>query len=138
MPLAALHDGEKFLIEKYSLGTMPSVSSTDTSYQTLKEAQVLAMGTKDFPRADLKPLNAVPLELATIIGKIWSGKYFLDNEFTLENLRSQRSQNRFDIVHLATHAEFIPNNSNNARIYFRNQGNSRRCQLRGTTGYEMV
>lgn len=106
LPLAALHDGEQFLIEKYSLGTMPNVSLTDTSYQTLKETQVLGMGTKNFSGTGLRSLNAVPLELATIVDNMWPGKSFLDQAFTLENLRSQRFQNRFDIVHLATHASF--------------------------------
>ncbi|MEH2113819.1 CHAT domain-containing protein [Nostoc sp.] len=35
IPLAALHDGKQFLIEKYSLGMLPSLSLTDTSYWSL-------------------------------------------------------------------------------------------------------
>ena len=33
IPLAALHDGKQFLVEKYSLGSIPSVSLTNSSYK---------------------------------------------------------------------------------------------------------
>jgi len=103
VPLAALHDGQKFLIEKYSIGLMPSFSLTDTTYNPLKNAQVLAMGVSKF--SDQKPLPSVPAELSIIIGSLWKGKSFLNEEFTLENLKTQR-QKDFNIVHLATHGEF--------------------------------
>ncbi|HBL61788.1 MAG TPA: hypothetical protein DDZ80_26250, partial [Cyanobacteria bacterium UBA8803] len=51
IPLAALHDGHQFLIEKYSIGAIPSVSLTDTSYQSLQDSQVLAMGASLFPNS---------------------------------------------------------------------------------------
>ncbi|MGK7927735.1 MAG: CHAT domain-containing protein, partial [Spirulina sp.] len=43
LPLAALHDGEQFLVEKYSLGVIPSVSLTNTRYRALQDPQVLAI-----------------------------------------------------------------------------------------------
>lgn len=106
LPLAALHDGKSFLIEKYSISLMPSLSLTDTSYRNIKNAQVLAMGADTF--SEQKPLPAVPIELGAIAGKIWKGKYFLNNAFTLENLKAQRRETPFGIIHLATHANFQP------------------------------
>jgi CHAT domain-containing protein len=38
VPMAALHDGKQFLVEKYSLALIPSVSLMDTRYQSLKGA----------------------------------------------------------------------------------------------------
>jgi filamentous hemagglutinin family protein len=104
IPIAALHDGQGFLIERYSLGLMPSLSLTDTRYQDIKGVEVLAMGADKF--ANLKPLPAVPLELLTITEQLWKGKSFLNNAFTLENLKEQRRIQPFGIIHLATHAEF--------------------------------
>jgi filamentous hemagglutinin family protein len=114
LPVAALHDGKQFLVEKYSLGLIPSVNLTDTRYQSLKDAQVLAMGASKF--ADQKPLPAVPVELLTITPKLWRGKSFLNEAFTLDNLKSQRAKEPFAIIHLATHGEFKPGAPSNSYI----------------------
>ena len=105
LPLAALYDGQEFLVEKYSLSLIPALSLTDTRYVSLKNASVLAMGVAQFDR--LAPLPAVPTELSTIVD-LWPGKSFLNEQFTLQNLKSQRSRNPYQIIHLATHGEFKP------------------------------
>ncbi|MEQ9235821.1 CHAT domain-containing protein [Coleofasciculus sp. E2-BRE-01] len=106
LPLAALHDGQQFLIEAYSLGLIPSVSLTDTRYQSLKNATILAMGASEFPDSTLSPLPAVPIELSTILAEFGQGKLLLNDQFTLDNLKTQRQETSFDIVHLSTHASF--------------------------------
>ncbi|MCU0541210.1 MAG: CHAT domain-containing protein [Oscillatoriaceae cyanobacterium Prado104] len=103
LPLAALHDGKQFLIEKYSISTIPSLSLTDTSYQSLAGARLLAMGASVF--SEQEPLPAVPTELQNITAE-WPGKYFLNETFTLNNLKSQRATTTPRIIHLATHGEF--------------------------------
>ncbi|MCU0544159.1 MAG: CHAT domain-containing protein [Oscillatoriaceae cyanobacterium Prado104] len=103
LPLAALHDGKQFLVEKYSLSQIPAFSLTDTRYQSIRNASVLAMGADNFNQ--LEPLPAVPAELSTIVD-LWQGKSFLNEQFTLKNLQSQRSRNPYQIIHLATHGEF--------------------------------
>jgi filamentous hemagglutinin family protein len=106
IPIAALHDGQQFLVEKYSMSLIPSISLTDTRYQSLANARVLAMGASIF--VDKSPLPAVSTELQNITTE-WPGKFFLNQDFTLKNLRSQRAA----IIHLATHGEFRagPDNS---------------------------
>lgn len=106
LPLAALHDGKGFLIERFSIGLMPSLSLTDTRYRDLKNTQVLAMGASKFETQ--RALPAVPVELATIFKNQWQGSSFLNERFTLDNLRAQRRQQPYGIIHLATHAEFRP------------------------------
>jgi filamentous hemagglutinin family protein len=118
VPLAALHDGKQFLIEKYSLSLIPSISLTDTRYASLKNAQVLAMGASTFP--DQKPLPAVPVELDAITQHLWRGQVFLNQEFTPNNLKAQRQNAPYRIIHLATHAEFQPGTASNSYIYFWN------------------
>jgi CHAT domain-containing protein len=114
MPVAALHDGQQFLVEKYSLGLIPSVNLTDTRYQSLNDAKVLAMGASKF--VNQNPLPAVPLEISTIVPKLWQGKSFLNEGFTLDNLKSQRKLEPFGIIHLATHGEFNPGEPSNSYI----------------------
>ncbi len=112
IPMAALHDGNQFLVEKYSIGSIPSMSLTNHRYNTIKNAQVLAMGASKFK--DLSPLPAVPNELQIITQELWSGQSFLNEEFTLNNLKQQRQQ--FGIIHLATHADFRPNDPSHSYI----------------------
>jgi CHAT domain-containing protein len=116
LPIAALHDGKAFIVERYSLGLIPSLSLTNTDYVDLRNKQVLAMGAAQF--TDQKPLPAVPAELEAIIGKLWKGESFLNNAFTLSNFKQVRAKEAFGIIHLATHAEFRPGKPSNSYIQF--------------------
>jgi CHAT domain-containing protein len=117
-PVAALHDGQQFLVQKYSLGLMPSLSLADTRYVDLRNVQVLAMGSAEF--TDAPPLPAVSTEITTVAQDLWKGKSFLNQDFTLENLKAQRQQTPFGIVHLATHGEFQAGSPANSYIQFWN------------------
>jgi CHAT domain-containing protein len=114
IPLAALHDGKGFIVERYSVGLMPSLSLTDTRYFDVKKASVLAMGAARF--TDQNPLPAVPVELSVITGQLWRGKSFLNEAFTLSNLKSARSSQPYRIIHLATHADFQQGKPSNSYI----------------------
>jgi filamentous hemagglutinin family protein len=118
IPLAALHDGQNFILERYSVGLMPSLSLTDTRYVNVKNTSVLAMGASQF--VGQSSLPAVPVELSTIVGKLWSGKSYLNDSFTLENLKSARQEASYGIIHLATHAEFKISNPTKSYIQFWN------------------
>jgi filamentous hemagglutinin family protein len=132
IPLAALSDGKQFLVEKYSIGLIPSINLVDTRYGNVKTAEVLAMGASKFTEQNALP--AVPIELSTIVGQqnlgaenrqllpanqsattgLWTGKSFLNQGFTFDNLKAQRNQTPFGVIHLATHGEFnlgAPRNS---------------------------
>ncbi|WP_192217889.1 CHAT domain-containing protein [Microcoleus sp. FACHB-SPT15] len=114
LPVAALHDGQGFLIERYSVSLVPSLSLVNSDYRDIRPLQVLAMGASEF--TDKAPLPGVQVELATITQQLWKGKSFLNDRFTLENLKAQRQQQEYGIVHLATHAEFKPGTPNNSYI----------------------
>ncbi len=117
-PVAALHDGQRFLTEKYSMSLIPSVNLLNIGYQDIRNAAVLGMGAEKF--TELEPLPAVPVEISNITNKIWSGSSFLNQDFTLENFRSQSSRNSFKIIHLATHGDFKSGEPNNSFIQFWN------------------
>ncbi len=115
MPVSALHDGSKFLIEKYSLGVMPSMSLTDTRYQDIRGVQVLGMGISESTQ-NQPPLPAVPIEVSTLVNQIWSGREALNSTVTRQNLELFRQQQPFGIIHLATHADFQPGAIGNSYI----------------------
>ncbi len=108
IPLSALHDGQQFLVEKYSLGLMPGLNLTDTRYVDLKDAKVLGMGISEFD--DLYDIPTIPLELSSI-KTLWPGDYFLNEEATLVNLEKYRKMKQHQIIHLATHSDFRPQNN---------------------------
>ncbi|NES69584.1 MAG: CHAT domain-containing protein [Okeania sp. SIO2D1] len=114
LPVAALHDGTQFLVEKYSLSLIPSVSLMDTNYRPLQDTRVLAMGASEF--VEQNPLPAVPVELKNIAQQLWQGNMFLNEDFTRDNLVIQRESNPYPIIHLATHANFRPGKVGNSYI----------------------
>ena len=129
LPIAALHDGKQFLVEKYSLAIIPAFNLIDSNYTPIQTARILAMGASEFQTKNSLP--AVPVELSTIVNKNlsknispqnlsggWPGELFLNQEFTLENLKNQLYSQSFNIIHLATHAEFRPGKPENSYIQF--------------------
>ncbi|EDX75594.1 filamentous haemagglutinin family N-terminal domain protein [Coleofasciculus chthonoplastes PCC 7420] len=116
LPMAVLHDGNGFILERYSIGLMPSLSLTDTRYVDVRNLEVLAMGASEFQ--DQNPLPAVPIELATITDKLWQGESFLNYTFTPQRLKTVRNRTPFGILHLATHGEFKSGKPENSYIQF--------------------
>nr|WP_255508561.1 CHAT domain-containing protein [Limnothrix sp. FACHB-881] len=108
LPVGALHDGNQFLVQRYSVGQIPSMALifayADSPIADLRnhQAQILAMGASEFK--EHPPLPFVPTELNTVASD--QGKILLNDAFTLENLHRQRATNPANVVHIATHAEF--------------------------------
>lgn len=119
LPLAALHDGEQFIIENYTVGLMPSLTLTDTRYTDLRNTPVLAMGASRF--VDQPDLPAVPFELSTIVGPLRAGEQNLNEAFTPSTLISLRETSDYRILHLATHGEFRAGGPDNSYIQFWDQ-----------------
>ncbi|NJL91363.1 MAG: CHAT domain-containing protein [Coleofasciculaceae cyanobacterium SM2_1_6] len=115
IPLAAMHDGEGFVVERYSVGLMPSLNLTEPTYNPLDGSQVLAMGATTFGNSGLNPLPSVSLELNTV-SRLWEGSEFLNETFTLNNLIQQRQNRPFRMIHLATHGVFNPGDRSNSYI----------------------
>jgi filamentous hemagglutinin family protein len=114
LPIAAIHDGEKFLIEKYRLSLIPSISLMETDYQSLAQTPILALGVSQFEK--LNPLPGVPVELTAITNKVKRSSMLLNENSTVNNLVAERAKFPYRIIHLATHAEFQPGNRNDSYI----------------------
>ncbi|MGA1603066.1 MAG: CHAT domain-containing protein [Prochlorothrix sp.] len=114
LPIAALHDGEQFLVERYAPVRVPAFALSDFVYRPFQGARVLAMGASEF--TDQTDLPAVPLEITTITQELWPGEGILNQDFTLDNLRQQRQNRPYEILHLATHANFEQGDLSNSYI----------------------
>ena len=116
LPFAALHDGEKFVIEKYQIARIPAFNLTDTDYQAEPDENVLAMGASKF--SNLPPLPGVEVELNTIVPKLWSGEKIINSDFTTDNLQKAHQQGDFDIIHIASHSKFNSGSPEDSYIQF--------------------
>jgi CHAT domain-containing protein len=120
LPLAALHDGQKFLVERYNFAIIPAFNLLDQRSSALPGLQLLAMGADQF--TDNAKLPSVPLELATITQSgLWQGKVLLNDAFTLKKFQQARSQTPYGIVHLATHADISAKSVQDSYIQFWDQ-----------------
>ncbi|MEM1252542.1 MAG: CHAT domain-containing protein [Cyanobacteria bacterium P01_H01_bin.21] len=119
LPVAALHSGSEFLVERYSLGIIPSFSLTNFNpehflYTQLEDTQLLAMGASQF--ASHQRLPAVLEELEIVTQTFHASDTFLNDSFTLNNLKTQITNDDYGIIHLASHGVFEPGKPQNSYI----------------------
>lgn len=104
IPLAALHDGEQFLIARYALVTTPGLTLTDPRPLPRERAQLLLNGLTESVQG-FAPLPYVAQELQSI-HKIYGGRMLQNGQFTLANMEKGLEQTPYSIVHIASHGQF--------------------------------
>ncbi|MDI9636231.1 CHAT domain-containing protein [Geitlerinema splendidum] len=106
LPMAALHDGQQYLIEKYQIAIAPGLKLLVPANLSLspQPTKMLAGGLTQ-ARQGFAALPAVEAEIAQITTQI-PAQVFLDREFTETRLQHQLQHASFEIVHLATHGQF--------------------------------
>lgn len=128
LPLAALHDGNSYLVERYSLTNIPAFNLIQSEYTARKKDKILAGGASEF--LQMEDLPSVPTEISSILIYLqtrlpnyaqWKGEALLNRNFTINNLKSQLKKQTYDVVHLATHAEFNPGNPRQSFIQFKDE-----------------
>ncbi|MEM9137527.1 MAG: CHAT domain-containing protein [Cyanobacteria bacterium P01_F01_bin.42] len=129
LPLAALQKPNgQYLVEQYSLTSIPAFNLIDTRYRPAKRGRILAAGASLFDQ--LTPLPAVPMELEIVRSELrdspestrqWQGRSLLNQNFTLNNLKEELDATQFNIIHLATHADFKPGDPKESFIQFQDQ-----------------
>ncbi len=104
IPMAALHDGQRFLIAKYALATTPGLNLTEPRPVNRDNTRVLALGVtkaiQGFP-----PLPNVAAELQSLAG-MFRTTALVDESFTLANVERNLKDEPFTIVHIASHGQF--------------------------------
>lgn len=104
VPMAALHDGKAYLIEKYAIATTPSLSLTNRQPSNRNNLEALSVGLT-VERAPFAALSNVQAEVKAV-NKILGGTELIDNTFTLSNLQAQLQKKSYPVVHIATHGKF--------------------------------
>jgi len=104
LPLAALHDGEDYLIRSFSLALTPGLALTDPRPLDRTNSRVLLAGLSD-AGTGRKALPLVSQELAAI-GEIYAGQVLQGEDFTTERVLDSVRERPFSMIHVASHAEF--------------------------------
>ncbi len=114
--MAALYDGDRYLIERYAIAIAPSWKLPPSDPLDFQQSKLLAAGRASFSQTDWtqfphlsqttwSDLPYVREELQAIAALVPSEILFED-EFLSHRLDAAVNSNRFAAVHIATHAQF--------------------------------
>lgn len=104
LPMAALYDGQQYLVEKYGVALTPSLQLLEPQALTRQPIKVLVGGLSE-ARQGFSALPGVESEVVQIQSKLPT-EVLLNQQFTSTALQSQIKAAPFPVVHLATHGQF--------------------------------
>lgn len=104
IPLSALNDGTRFLIEKYAVATSPGLTLTDPRPLADVPPKVLMAGLTESVQG-FSALPGVKTEISQI-GSLLPGTQLLDQSFQTAQFRNSLAASPYTIVHMASHGEF--------------------------------
>ncbi len=104
VPMAALHDGGQFLIEKFALATTPGLNLTDPRPIDREKVRLLSSG---LTRA-VQGFPSLPFveEEINAIRTLYQGDQLLNAEFLTPRLEQELKDHPYGILHIATHGWF--------------------------------
>jgi len=104
LPIAALYDGNQYLIEKYSVAKTSGLQLIEAQSLKADQLSLLIAGLSE-ARQGFSALPAASFEIEQITSKV-PARVFLNQEFTQANLQIQLNRSRSSVVHLVTHGQF--------------------------------
>lgn len=105
IPMTALHDGQKFLVEKYSVALTPGLQLLAPRSPKQERLGALVAGLGAARPPEFSALPNVEKEVKKIASEIPSLVLF-DQKFTNSAFTDRVSAVSYPIVHLATHGQF--------------------------------
>ncbi|WP_088889530.1 CHAT domain-containing protein [Leptolyngbya ohadii] len=107
IPMAALYDGNHYLVERYAVAVAPGLQLPDPKPLQSRKVQALVAGLSE-ARSNFPALTYVQQEVETIRSELVSTVLF-NQSFTRSNLQQQIRSDAYSIVHIATHGQFSSN-----------------------------
>jgi CHAT domain-containing protein len=104
IPMAALHDGQKYLIEKYAVAVTPGLTLMEPTPFQKEKIEVVVDGLSDGVQG-FAPLQYVPGEMSTL-KKLFGGAELMNKQFIKTNIDKEFAQEHYSIVHIASHGHF--------------------------------
>ena len=121
LPVAALHDGEHYVAERYMLAIYTSAAGLDIKEKPTGRWLAGGLGLSRAVR-NLDPLPNVPAELESIVRRdasdpdgVLPGVIYLDEAFSREALESVLAD-EYHVVHIASHFELKPGTKYNSYL----------------------
>ena len=103
VPMAALHDGQKFLVENYGVSNSLGLNIRIEQSTPMVERAIafgLTLATEAFP-----PLPYVKVEIEKLDNFV-ANEQFLNNKFNYQNFKQEIESSKSSLVHIATHGQF--------------------------------
>ncbi|MGE5658303.1 MAG: CHAT domain-containing protein [Actinomycetota bacterium] len=107
LPMAALHDGQQYLIQKYSVALTPGLQLLEPRRLAQIKLKALTAGITE-ARQGFPALPAVESEVQQIANTLPTNT-LLNQQFLSRELQARIKATSFPIVHLATHGQFSSN-----------------------------
>ena len=104
VPMAVLHDGDRYLVERYGIALTPGLQLLEPRPLQTQQLNVLAAGVSE-PTQGFGGLPHVNTELEQINAQFPS-QMIRNQGFTRSSIRNAVSKKPFPVVHLATHGKF--------------------------------
>ena len=123
IPLSALHDGDQWSVQRFRINNITAASLTDMALQPRRAPKVFAAAFTEgrYPitigdyQATFYGLQYAGQEVDNLARLIAGTTKLLNDEFHPD---TTLLMNRYSIVHLATHAAFVPGAAQNSFILF--------------------
>lgn len=104
IPMAALYDGQQYLVQKYAIALTPGLQLLAPKSLARQQIKALSAGLTE-ARQGFPPLTNVAMELNQIKSEIPS-TVLLNQKFTSTTFQKEINSVPFPVVHLATHGQF--------------------------------
>jgi len=104
IPMAALYDGQQYLVQKYAIALTPGLQLLAPKSLARQQIKALSAGLTE-ARQGFPPLTNVAMELNQIKSEIPS-TVLLNQKFTSTTFQEEINSVPFSVVHLATHGQF--------------------------------
>lgn len=104
IPLAALYDGEHYLIDRFAVATVPGLELTASGGIDWGKPRLLLGGLS----AAVQGFPGLPhvMEELNSIGELYGGARFEDQLFLLQKVEQALSRAPYSVVHIASHGQF--------------------------------
>jgi CHAT domain-containing protein len=141
IPLAALHDGNQWLAQRLRVNNITAKSLDNLEPQSSKPPLKILAGafTEGSYQFNVGPqqfsFDGLPFakkEIAQLVAAVPGTTQFLDQAFSLAAIKPR--MNEYNVLHLATHAAFLPGQPENSFILF---GNGDRATLRDIENWSL-
>ncbi|OAB60429.1 hypothetical protein AY599_18975 [Leptolyngbya valderiana BDU 20041] len=106
VPMAALHDGERYLVQRYGVVLTPGMQLLETGEKIDRDRLATLAAGLSQERHGFPPLVNVPRELENITSQVTSSHQLLDSGFTRTSLEREVRDFLAPVVHIATHGQF--------------------------------